>query len=120
MVGIGQIITDEEVVYEAWDVSEPAYFIQGDDSLQAFIATHLEWPKKAFGVCGSFIVAVQFIIEKDGRISGLSLLESSFKKYGFGEEAIRVIRLTNGIWHPAILNGEPVRMIFRMPIRFGM
>jgi protein TonB len=64
---------------------------------------------------GSYTVVVQFIVDKEGRISDVKGLTSH--GHGMEEEAIRVIK-RGPDWVPAIQNGRNVKAYRKQPITF--
>jgi periplasmic protein TonB len=63
---------------------------------------------------GMITVKVSFIVEKDGSISTIKVLEDP--GYGMGEEAIRVLKSLKTKWIPGLLDGEPMRTLYTLPI----
>ncbi|MET0946721.1 MAG: M56 family metallopeptidase [Flavobacterium sp.] len=59
-------------------------------------------------------VYLQFIIEKDGSLSEITILRDKLG-YGAGEEAVRVLKLSPK-WIPASDKGKPVRVMYSLPI----
>ena len=57
---------------------------------------------------------VSFIVEKDGSMSNIKVLDDP--GYGLGAEAIRVFKSLKTKWNPGILDGEPMRTAFNLPI----
>ena len=64
---------------------------------------------------GNYTTITQFIVDKDGNISGIKPLTKL--GYGMEEEAIRIIKLS-GKWMPATQNGRVVRAYRKQPITF--
>lgn len=58
-------------------------------------------------------VIVQFIVEKDGSLTGIKILRDP--GYGAGKEAVRVLSNMQK-WKPAVQNGKTVRSQFTLPI----
>lgn len=58
-------------------------------------------------------VIMSFVVEKDGSLGNIEILEGKNKKTN-----ARIIELLNNClkWKPGTLNGEPVRVGFRIPI----
>jgi len=56
---------------------------------------------------------VAFVVETDGTISDIKASGSS---QSFNLEIIRTIRMIKNKWAPALLNGKPVRYMFRLPL----
>lgn len=63
---------------------------------------------------GTITVKVSFIVEKDGSISTIKVLEDP--GFGMGDEAIRVLKSLKTKWNPGILDGEPMRTLYTLPI----
>lgn len=72
-------------------------------------------PVKNGAKSGTYTVIVQFIVDKDGRVSDVRALTN----HGFGmeEEAMRMIR-KGPDWIPAIQNGHIVKAYRKQPITF--
>ncbi|MEM9339119.1 MAG: energy transducer TonB [Bacteroidota bacterium] len=87
-------------------VDEMASFPGGKKALQRFLTTNLDYPKYAseMGIEGR--VFVQFIVEKDGSITNISVIRGIGG--GCDLEAVRVISAMP-TWIPAKFEGEPVR-----------
>jgi protein TonB len=59
-------------------------------------------------------VYVSFVIERDGSITDITVLNDP--GYGLGKEAIRVLKSIKTKWTPGILNGKTVRTAYNLPI----
>ncbi|MGL2987691.1 energy transducer TonB [Flavobacterium sp. RSSA_27] len=59
-------------------------------------------------------VMIAFVIEKDGSMTDIRLLKDP--GYGLGQEAIRVLKSLKTKWVPGILNGNPMRTAYTLPI----
>lgn len=59
-------------------------------------------------------VYVSFVIEKDGSITDIKVVNDP--GYGMGKEAIRVLKSLRTKWIPGVLNGQPVRTAYNLPI----
>jgi protein TonB len=90
-------------------------FKGGQTALKLFLAKHLKYPNT--NICVNGKVYVQFIVEKDGRITHPIILKSLAKE--FDKEALRVIRLMPK-WIPARDYGgkKPIATRFTIPIKF--
>ena len=64
---------------------------------------------------GTYIVYVQFIVHKDGKISDINPLTKH--GYGMEEECIKIIRKSPK-WIPAQVNGEKVNSYYKQPFTF--
>jgi protein TonB len=61
------------------------------------------------------IVYVTFIVEKDGSLDSVKLLQTLTEYYD--QEALRLIKAMPK-WKPAMQNGKPVRTQFNFPVKF--
>lgn len=105
-------------IYESWDVSKKAAF---KGNLNEFIVANLVYPQQAIDEGLEGKVTVEFVVEADGTIKRSSIKILS-RPHGLGleEEAIKVVLKMSGMWAPAEQREKPVRMRFRMPIRYDM
>ncbi len=104
---------DNEPIFSI--VEEPAQFPGGDEALLKFIRKKIKYPKQAIKNKISGTVYVQFIVEKDGSISDVTVIRGIGG--GCDEEAVRVItKMPN--WIPAKQKGIPVRSFYVIPITF--
>ncbi len=91
-------------------------FPGGEAAMYKFIYSIIRYPEEAqrVGVKGKVIVS--FIVEKDGTISNVKILNNP---YGFGleDEAIKVIKMMPK-WQEGWHGGKPVRAYFNLPINF--
>lgn len=58
-------------------------------------------------------IAMQFMIEKDGSLSEITIVKDA--GYGIGDEAVRILKLSPK-WIPGSENGKPVRVLYSLPI----
>lgn len=115
----GPIKTDE--VLNVWDVSKNAEFKDGGKKgLMKFLAENVKYPDIALEQEIEGRVTVKFTVTKTGEVKDLKL---KGKKLGYGleEEAIRVVRLTSGLWNPAMQRADkPANVYFSLPIVFKL
>ena len=64
---------------------------------------------------GLYTVIVQFIVDKQGNISGVKALTNL--GYGMETEVLRVIN-KSGSWEPAMQKGKPVKAYRKQPVTF--
>lgn len=107
----------ELIIYDY--VDETPRFKSGETGLDKFLSNHLEYPETMYlnNISGTTIV--QFVIDINGHISKIKVEKSS----GYSEldqEAMRVIKLTNGQWIPGKVNGKVVNTYNKIPISFMM
>ena len=99
------------------DVDILPEYILGPRFMYRDLARNINLPAEASRAGASGRVTVRFIVEKDGRISNLKLIERA--GYGYDEEALRVVKLLDK-WKPAIKNGQAVRAWKDVPIVFSI
>jgi protein TonB len=66
-------------------------------------------------------VVVQFVVEKDGKITDANVVRDIGA--GCGEEALRVVNSMNSMnqrWTPGKQRGKPVRVQFTLPVSFKL
>lgn len=96
-------------------VEEHPEYIDGTPELYKYIGREIKYPLEARKNEVEGTVNVQFIIEKDGSISNVAVIDGI--GYGCDEEAIRVLRAA-GNFKPGVQRGRPVRVRMSMPIIF--
>lgn len=92
-----------------------------DQLMLKYIYEHIQYPPKAPEHFSGGTVVVEFVVGKDGLIRDASIVRDI--GYGFGEEALRVIRkmIEDQIrWIPGKQRGRPVDVLYRIPIRFEL
>lgn len=102
------------------DLSPPEFNWKGM-RIETFIRNNLRYPDslKLKGIKGRFMI--QFTVDTSGHVSKISCKDSvSQLQQVLLDEAIRVIKLTDGKWKPAMLNGKKTKMQMRIPIRFEL
>lgn len=98
-------------------VEQKPTFPGGDSEMYRWIARNLTYPPAAAeeGVSGT--VSVQFIVEKDGSLTGFTIARG--KHPALDAEAIRVLKKMPK-WNPGRVNGAPVRVTYMLPVRFQL
>ncbi|WP_223860718.1 energy transducer TonB [Spirosoma validum] len=109
------LIEPDKTVYTI--VEKQPEFPGGMRAMENYLLTTVRYPAEAkkAGIIGR--VFVSFIVEIDGRITGVERLNG----LGFGcdEEAIRVINAMPR-WTPGSQSGRPLRVKYRLPVLFGI
>ena len=117
LMGDTTVLTEEDIQkYAVLNMAEvmPEY-PHGADSLLNYLKNEIRYPKKAQkkGIEGR--VYVQFVVEKDGRISRTKILRGIGE--GCDEEALRVINNMPN-WIPGENQGRKVAVMYTLPIKF--
>ena len=89
----------------------------GEAEMYNFIGKHIEYPRiaKESGISGR--VFISFVVERDGSVTDVHILRGIGG--GCDDEAIRVIKAMPK-WTPGKQRGKPVRVQYRMPIKFTL
>ena len=87
-------------------------FPGGLDKFVAYLAKNIKYPKEAINDIQGRII-VQMIIEKNGSISNVKLLNVRSK--ALDQEIARVL-LSSPKWKPGTVHGKPVRVNYPIPI----
>lgn len=121
-----EVTQDEEKVFQMPEVMPE--FPGGMEALYAYLGKNLNYPKaaKENQVQGS--VVINFIIEKDGKVSNVKVMTNNLKgkentpQSAIDEcvnEATKIIKNMPD-WKPGTNKGKAVRTIFNIPIRFAL
>jgi TonB family protein len=92
-------------------------FPGGEEARQKFLRDNVVYPVEARKNNIQGVVYVDFVIEPDGTVSNIEIYKSVQKS--LDEEAIRVTSLMPK-WIPGTQRGKPIRVKYRMPIRFTL
>ena len=105
----------EEEIFVA--VEQQPEFPGGTASLMNWLASNVRYPQMALenGISGRVIV--KFVVEKDGSVSGVTLVRGVDKD--LDREAIRVVK-SMPKWQPGKNNGQAVRCYFNLPVNFKL
>ena len=110
---------DEVNVFYQVNNEFATFMIGGEEGLLNFVARNVIYPEEALKNKIEGVVWMEFIIDKEGNVSQV-LTKGQTLGYGLEEEAIRVVKLTSGLWKPAMQRGEKVSVRYRMPFRFQL
>jgi protein TonB len=107
---------DEEVV-NFYIIEEKPEFPGGEEGMMKWIAEHIKYPEiaKENGITGK--VFIQFVIDKDGRVTNVSVLRGVDPS--LDKEALRVISAMPA-WTPGKQRGKAVKVSFQLPINFKL
>ena len=102
-------------VYEVCE-QMPSY-IGGQPALLKYLIENVRYPKAAVEAKQQGRVVVQFVVEKDGAVSGVKLLRSVTPL--LDAEAIRVVKAMPK-WNPGKKDGKLVRVRYALPVSFRL
>jgi len=110
--------TGDEISEEVFEiVEEMPTFLGGDQELLNYITFNVKYPEEAKTNNTQGLVVIGFIVEIDGKISTIEILRDIGD--GCGEEAKRVVESMPD-WNPGMQRGEPVRVSYKLPVRFKL
>ena len=92
-------------------------FPGGQEAMRAFFAEHARTPQVVRDSNIQGQVMVSFIIERDGRVSNVEVVESLHPEADM--EAVRVVEMMPN-WIPGKSRNRPVRVQFHMPVNFHL
>lgn len=94
-------------------------FPGGDEAFNKFITNRLMYPEDARiqGLQGT--IYIQFIVEKDGSLSNIKVVEGKSLSPSCDQEAIRVIS-SSPKWMPGSKDGVPMRTKMVKPVKFAL
>jgi periplasmic protein TonB len=88
-------------------IEKEAEFPGGSEAWARFLNKTLRYPEQAMSIDIQGTVTVQFVVDVDGSISGVTVVSGPVEG-GLREEAVRVIK-KSGKWVPALQNGRYVK-----------
>lgn len=116
------ILTNQEIVKSNPDSSE-VFFVPEvmpsfpEGNLQAWISSHIVYPREAIIQRLEGKVYVQIVIEKDGSINNVKILRGADSL--LNNEAVRVVKEMPR-WTPGTIKGKPVAVSYTLPINFAL
>lgn len=112
-----QAKAEPEKVWEDYNIHKKPGFPGGEAEMYAFLKKNIIYPQVAIdnGIRG--IVPVSFVINPDGSVSDVTILNDIGG--GCGKEAIRVVKQMPK-WSPGEANGKAVRVRQVLPVRFRL
>ncbi len=102
-------------VYEV--VEQMPSFPGGDAAMMKYLAENIKYPVSAQKAKEQGRVVVQFIVEKDGAVTGVKAVRSVTPV--LDAEAVRVIKAMPK-WTPGRQGGQPVRVNYNVPVSFRL
>lgn len=114
-VGDDSTVSDKEKVYQV--VEQQPSFPGGREELFKYLAYNMIYPADAAKNKVEGRVLVTFVIEHDGSISNVNVVNSVYPS--LDKEAIRVVSEMPK-WIPGKTNGKTVRVKYTIPITFRL
>jgi TonB family protein len=110
----GNLFADDTQVYENnKDLDVSPSFPGGNERLARFLSSELKYPKLASKNKTEGEVLVNFIVEKDGKLSNVKVANGIGS--GCDEEAVRIIEKSQP-WTPGMLYGAPRRVAYSVNV----
>jgi len=111
-----------EIVEEEVDNTPPMRFVEempeyigGSEAMYEFLRANLKYPEVARNNNISGQVFLEFVVERDGSISGVKVIVGVYPE--LDQEAMRVVKMMPR-WKPGKQMGKAVRCFFNIPVRF--
>ena len=98
-------------------VEEMPAFPGGAVAMMDFFMKNMKYPKDAMEAKQEGRVIAQFVVEKDGSISGSHIVKSVSPS--LDAEALRIVNAMPN-WTPGRQNGKPVRVKYTVPLSFKL
>jgi TonB family C-terminal domain len=104
-------------VYEYEEVDNPPEFPGGNVALLKYIAEHVHYPENAANEGAQGRVLCQFIVNKDGSVSDVTVIRSLHPE--LDKESVQVLSELPK-FKPGSHKGKIVRVYFSLPVRFQL
>lgn len=98
-------------------MEQPPQFKGGMKGFGEFLRDNMVYPKEAKRKGTSGKVILSFIVEKDGSITDVTVLQGIGD--GCDEVAVEALKKSPK-WLPGIQDGRPVRVKYNIPLSFGL
>jgi protein TonB len=113
---IEEIVVEDEIPFTV--VQKMPTFKGGSKGMSAFLRENIIYPHRAQREGKQGVVYVQFIVEKDGSLSHIDVLDDE-PGSGCAQEAVRVINSMPN-WNPGEQFGKKVRVKLTLPVNFRL
>lgn len=115
----GVVMLGDSITGEGKWSEVPAMFPGGNDSLNAFIKRTIRFPEPERRLSKEGEVRIKFLVEKDGTLSDIQIVQVVEGAPGFTKETMRLMRAMPK-WTPAKTKGKIVRVYYTLPIKFKL
>jgi protein TonB len=112
------VVVDQDSVYSS-GMEQKAQFKGGDKAFQRYVMDNFTYPARCQenGIGGS--VLLRFVVDVDGSIVNIQVLEVSTKCPEFAKEAVRILR-NSPRWIPGMYNGRFVKSYRELPLKMAV
>lgn len=97
----------------------PLFKEGGEQGLIEYIKTNLKYPQSGIDNKEEVTVMVIFTILEDGSVDGVQAYGKTTNQEFFSS-AESLIKSTEGLWNPALKDGQPISMKYRLPLSFKL
>jgi len=106
-------------IWSPYEVDRAPQFYHSDERmfLQKWVYVYLRYPEDALAMGIQGQVIVEFIVEKDGSVTNVSVAKASDPD--LADEAVKVVSASPK-WKPALVGKEKVRVKMSVPIEFKL
>jgi protein TonB len=111
-------VENPETIFDGVFVTEVPEFPGGDLSMRLFLKKNTIYPQYTKEIGGKGTVNVGFIIDKEGNVTDVTLLNAC-KFPELNNEAVRVVK-NMPKWVPGKMQGNPVKVRMNLPFRFDL
>lgn len=113
------VVQVQEEAPVAFVDEDPAY-AGGINGFRQFLASNIQYPQIAVdqGIEGKCYVS--FVVDKSGSISNVAVAKGIRGCPECDKEAVRVIKLTQGKWGAAKVNGKPVKYKYMQVVEYKL
>lgn len=115
--GVTKDSTGVETPYDTSKFRVNPDYPGGIIALRKFVAQNYRFPKSAIQNKISGVVQIEFVVEKDGRMSNFVIAKDL--GYGTGQAGIAAFKGAKR-WSPAYMRGIPVRVKYSLPIHLNL
>jgi protein TonB len=112
------VLVDQDSVYSS-GIEQKAQFKGGDKAFQRYVMDNFTYPWRCQenGISGS--VLLRFVVDVDGSIVNIQVLEVSTKCPEFAKEAVRILK-NSPRWIPGMYNGRFVKSYRELPLKMAV
>lgn len=114
------VLQQEDTVYGYYDCDIPPMFLNSpkiDRFMEEWVYRYVKYPQEAIDEGVQGMVQVNFIVEKDGSVTSVSVVRSS--DHRLDQAALDVVEISPK-WRPARHHGKKVRSSLTIPIEFRL
>lgn len=112
------VVVNQDSVY-IHGIEQKAHFKGGEVAFQKYVMNNFRYPARCQdnGIGGS--VLLRFVVDVDGSIVNIQVLEVSTKCPEFGQEAVRILK-NSPRWIPGMYNGRYVKSYRELPLKMAV